>query len=585
MANIGDSINDKLFNSLQIKIYTGATGSDPIPQTPSSDPGIISFNQKDQWIGINGVWYKTASSEAFDEIKDIVEKLDGNTGVTGSVAQQIYEKIGDLTGIDGVTGANVTDYTTSLYNKLHDEITGAEADANSYTDNKISGLTGSASGTDASEFVTVTVNTAGGEVTGVSVNTKDIAKATDLTNLQTAVTNMQKTATATGEHVTVTVGVGASGPTVTVNETGIASASELAALDQAAVKSVNDKTGNSITLTGTDIQVGGTGGHSGTKIDAAIEDIYTQISDTTESGKLKLYKNTGTGVTGVDDNTVHADGSEYILQQGGTAYDASKVVAKFNIEKDSFVKTGEVVRGSYENNTFTPSATGAYYIHLTIGTSDENEKDLYIPAESLVDAYTADNTGKNVTIDINTANNTISAQTNIGNASKTSSLTAAQTGTNVSSGDVVATAGTITVETSEGNVTSVSSTTVSADAAGAAAAAKTEAKTELIGQTSDATTADTIYGAKNYAKKYTDDTIDGLTGGGSTAVSSTGTASSANSRQDTVEVLTGVTVSSSKGKVSSVTGTGIQVDKAGAASKAYDDAVAYSKTIISWEVI
>ena len=141
------------------------------------------------------------------------------------------------------------------------------------------------------------------------------------------------------------------------------------------------------------------------------------------------------------------------------------------------------------------------------------------------------------------------------------------------------------METSEGNVTSVSSTTVSADAAGAAAAAKTEAKTELIGQTSDATTADTIYGAKNYAKKYTDDTIDGLTGGGSTAVSSTGTASSANSRQDTVEVLTGVTVSSSKGKVSSVTGTGIQVDKAGAASKAYDDAVAYSKTIISWEVI
>lgn len=583
MAKIGDSINDKLFNSLQIKIYTGATGSDPIPTSPSSDPGIISFNQKDQWIGINGVWYKTASSEAFDELETIVTKLNGDTGVTGSVAQQILAKVGNLTGITGVTGDNVTDYTTSLYNKLHDEITGAESDANSYTDTKISGLSGSASGTDAGEFVTVTVNTAGGEVTGVSVNTNDIAKATDLTNLQTAVTNMQKTATATGEHVTVTVGVGASGPTVTVNETGIASASELAALDNTAVKSVNGKTGNSVTLTGADIDVGGTGSHSGAKIDTAIEDIYTQISDTTESGKLKLYKNTATGVTGVDDNTVHADGSEYILQQGGTAYDASKVVAKFNIEKDSFVKTGEVVRGSYADNTFTPSETGEYYIHLAIGTSDVDnpEKDLYIPAESLVDSYTANNTGKNVTIEINSTNNTISAQTNIGSATGTSELNAAATGSNVSSGDIVAAAGIITVTTSEGKVTSVTGTTVSADAAGAAAAAKSE----VIGATSDATTADTIHGAKNYAKNYTDNTIAGLTGGGSTSVSSTGTASSANSRQDTVEVLNGVTVSSSQGKVSSVTGTGIQVDKAGAASKAYDDAVAYAKTIISWEVI
>lgn len=584
MANIGDSINDKLFNSLQIKIYTGATGSEPIPTSPSSDPGIISFNQKDQWIGINGVWYKTASSEAFDDLETIVSTLTGTADVTGSVAQQIYDKIGNLSGIADVSGTNVTDYTTSLYNKLHGEITGAEATAKSYTDNKISNLSGAASGTDG-EFVTVTVNTAGGEVSGVSVNTTGIAKQSDLNNLQTAVTNMQKTGTGgataasgTAEHVKVTVTLGANGPEVTVNETGIASTSDLATLNNAVVKSVNGVSGatgtGAVTIDGAIIDVGGTGSHSGTKIDVAIEDIYTQITDTSNSGKLKLYKSDGgTGATGVDDNTVHADGSTYILQQGGTTFDPTKIVAKFNIEKDSFVKNGEVVRGSYANNTFTPSETGEYYIHLTIGTSDPDntEQELYIPAGSLVDVYTANSQTGAVQLSID-ANRNITAAFNIDEASQTGSVTtgAAAPVENVTIESYVKVSDSVTVTTEDGSVTAVSVGTKSVDAAGAAKKAYATA----LGTTGDTATENTIYGAKAAAA----------------AAQSAAEAAAAQAAKHTtvtgiaLDYITITGTGTTGGTQYTIQTTGIDDAISTAASNAETNAKNYADTIISWTV-
>lgn len=150
-----------------------------------------------------------------------------------------------------------------------------------------------------------------------------------------------------------------------------------------------------------------------------LETLNTNINNLNTSSTLHL-KHKIAGDKEDDAETVTADGSEYSLYQGNV------VVAKFNIEKDSFVRTGEVVRGSLSGDAFNQDDNGEYYIHLVINTHDATtdttaEKDVYIPAESLVDAYTANNkhtegegdeakkVDNNVTITINNINNTISA--------------------------------------------------------------------------------------------------------------------------------------------------------------------------------
>lgn len=155
---------------------------------------------------------------------------------------------------------------------------------------------------------------------------------------------------------------------------------------------------------------------------AELQHINETIAQNLEDSTLYLVSVTGTGdaETEAAATTVSADGSVYRLKQGDTT------VATFNIEKDSFVKTGSVVRGTVSGSTFTPGTEenpGTYYIKLEIRTHDDAgtgtvEHTLYIPAESLVDAYTANNSGtvqtseagsNNVTIHVDSASNTISA--------------------------------------------------------------------------------------------------------------------------------------------------------------------------------
>ena len=137
--------------------------------------------------------------------------------------------------------------------------------------------------------------------------------------------------------------------------------------------------------------------------------INATIAQNLDATTLKLVNAEGKEV---ENKTVSADGSTYKLKQGDTE------VAIFNIEKDSFVKSGSVVRGTKpENGEFVPSETGEYFIKLEIRTNDDNgagnvESTLYIPAESLVDAYTANNgegVGNSVTVTVSKENNTISA--------------------------------------------------------------------------------------------------------------------------------------------------------------------------------
>ena len=131
-----------------------------------------------------------------------------------------------------------------------------------------------------------------------------------------------------------------------------------------------------------------------------IEGLVKKTDEIKTDATLHLYKADGTTPT----EEVKADGQTYKLFQGTTQ------VAAFNIEKDSFVTDGSVVKHDSDGSW----GSAGTYIQLAIRTTDtststSSEKIIYIPAESLVDSYTADNEGKNVTVTVNNDTNKISA--------------------------------------------------------------------------------------------------------------------------------------------------------------------------------
>ena len=91
-------------------------------------------------------------------------------------------------------------------------------------------------------------------------------------------------------------------------------------------------------------------------VDAELQHINATIADNLKATTLQLVNAAGEVVK---NKTVAADGSTYKLKQGDTE------VAIFNIEKDSFVKSGSVVRGSAdEHGNVTEGPTGEYFIKL-----------------------------------------------------------------------------------------------------------------------------------------------------------------------------------------------------------------------------
>lgn len=133
-----------------------------------------------------------------------------------------------------------------------------------------------------------------------------------------------------------------------------------------------------------------------TSASKTIEGLTKKIEESNADSELHLYSGeSGTTVA----TEVTADGQTYRLVQGSGSTAAT--VATFNIEKDSFVTDGSVV---------THDASGAWggpgtYIQLALRTTDTStggseEKIIYIPATSLVDTYTANNEGHNVTVTV-----------------------------------------------------------------------------------------------------------------------------------------------------------------------------------------
>ena len=506
--------NTNTFSTLQIKIFTTEqTGA------PSADYGVISFDHVAERVGINGKWYGTSSRD-YAALKAVVDKLDGDSTVTGSVAQQIQSaindlvtnKIGSLTGTSVPnTGATstVTDYLTEIQSEI-DTLNGGTG-VNGSVDKKIADAI-SANNTDNAAAHTAALSA----VQGVTVN-----------------------------EVPFTVDP----------STHIASGS---------IDSSNIQVGTGTSATGS--------------VKKKLEDLEAAISAGGSAAVLKLFKDQ-TELTG-DNKIVHADNSVYELQQGGDSYDATKVVAKFQIEKDSFVKEGALVYGpatglspinngteADPNESANPAdASGDLperktpYLKLVIKTIENDvENYIYIKADQLVDTYTGATGPANTGVDISVNNNVIGATLRIAGGTQTGSVTGTATAVSgVTRTSVTNVANSAIVTTTSGTVSAVSVGQTAVDVAGAADAAYDDAVTY----------------------------VGNLGGSQSGAVTGTATAANNTTRTSIVQVADSATVTTSGGQVASVSlGEGVSADAAGAANAAYADSVDYTNQVISWTIV
>lgn len=88
-----------------------------------------------------------------------------------------------------------------------------------------------------------------------------------------------------------------------------------------------------------------------TTVQGAITEIYQTVDNfMTSGGVIGVYDSNGTKVT-----TIAVDGTTYTFKQGTTE------IASINIPKDMFLRSGEVVYGSYDTSThtFTSAAPAA----------------------------------------------------------------------------------------------------------------------------------------------------------------------------------------------------------------------------------
>ena len=173
-----------------------------------------------------------------------------------------------------------------------------------------------------------------------------------------------------------------------------------------------------------------------TTVQGAIHDIY---HFTTNNGLVRLYDSSGNLV---QDKNIEVNGTTYTIKQG------NEVVANINIPKEMFLRSGDVVYGTYNSNTkvFTPDNPDANHpngtpnadqsnalIKLLIDIDDTEgddteERAVYIPAASLVTEYKS-GSGNNdkVKITVNPDTHLITASVSQGTIEESDLTSALQT--------------------------------------------------------------------------------------------------------------------------------------------------------------
>ena len=270
---------------------------------------------------------------------------------------------------------------------------------------------------------------------------------------------------------------------------------------------------NTLTASNNGVEVGGTATARtvGAKISAKSGNA---LSIETGSGEEGLYVNvpsqTDYSVT-ISESTPSGVAKRYTFEQEGST------IGTIDIPKDMVVEEGSVVDITYseghlydgatdvtekivgEGGTATADDAGKYIKLVIANTSDDT---LYIAADDLVDVYTVEANADKIQLDI--TNNVISADVVTGSIELEDLESDVQTSLEKADSAVQSIAtgttdGTISVDGTEVSVAGLGSAAYTAstdyDASGSAAAAKAE----VIGESGDAASASTIYGAKAYA--------------------------------------------------------------------------------------
>ena len=433
-----------------------------------------------------------AAIDALDGRLDIIE--GGNT-TEGSIAKAVKDLQDTLEGIIG-TGFAATEGNT-IAEKLTAEIT-ARTTADTAIDNKIG------SGFDSTNTVAKAISdeTTARENADTAIQNQigtgfSSAEGNTITErvvaAESVITKLEGDNTVTGsvdKKIKDAIDALGSGTAQTVSGKAIISVTESAGVVTAESGNIDAQYVN-YTPQGEE----GAKDTLNTNVQTVLAEIFQKIANNAEAGEVAVYKN-GTKVS-----AIAADGETYTIKQGTTD------VATINIAKDMVVSSGSVITAT-GTETDVPTGTtlnvGEKYVRLVIKDSTDG-KNIYIAVNDLYDDYTFTDTDE---IDFTESNNNVTASIKTGSIAEgklDSALQAKIAGARTVLVEIAQTDPAtkhITVTKTAGTGSTPDSYTIAEhDIASAAALTKEISDRQsgdaaLLGASTDASTANTIYGAK-----------------------------------------------------------------------------------------
>lgn len=471
---------------------TVVTGSNHINVTTAYTDGSsangVTYTVTDSGLATSGELEaeETARETADTNLYNIIGETTGSTAYTPDTNAHYISAATDLEDADSKLDAAINEISGTVANG----ITGGSFNGTDQTvQNKKLVISVDATQTSLSTGYTPaanvgqvtiadTVESAIGKLDKKSAqNAQDLADETSARtaadeDLEAKINSAKTNVEEDSDFLSVATAATSSGVTYTISTSGIASASDLEAVsgkadtnaDLIAAMSgtVNADSGKyitSITQTSGVVSIGqaslaasavsfdntpaAVSAMTATTVQGAVEELKSEIDDLDAASELTLW-NAGAEV---GDHKVLVDGTDYTLKQG------NDIVAIFNIAQDMVVSAGTVITadGTEQrgHGASAPSAgltSGDTYVKLEIANGDENSDYIYIPANRLVDVYTANNSGTTVDVTIDGYN--ISADLKADAVSASNIVNGAVTTAKIADSAVT------TAKIADGNVTS-----------------------------------------------------------------------------------------------------------------------------------
>lgn len=471
---------------------TVVTGSNHINVTTAYTDGSsangVTYTVTDSGLATSGELEaeETARETADTNLYNIIGETTGATAYTPDTNAHYISAATDLEDADSKLDAAINEISGTVANG----ITGGSFNGTDQTvQNKKLVISVDATQTSLSSGYTPAANV--GQVTTADTvesaigkldkksaqNAQDLADETSARtaadqDLEAKINSAKTNVEEDSDFLSVATAATSSGVTYTISTSGIASESDLEAVSGKAddnaeliaamsgTASVNNgKYITSITQTSGAVSIGqadlnatavafdntpsAVSAMSATTVQGAVEELKSEIDNLDAASELTLWH----AGAEVGDHKVLVDGTDYTLKQG------NDTVAIFNIAQDMVVSAGTVITADGTekrgHGASAPSAgltSGDTYVKLEIANGDENSDYIYIPANRLVDVYTANNSGTTVDVTIDGYN--ISADLKADAVSASNIVNGAVTTAKIADSAVT------TAKIADGNVTS-----------------------------------------------------------------------------------------------------------------------------------